>query len=158
MVFLIIFHRYLSHHDQFLGSNSVGKHRSQMADPYLYLHRFVFRSGISFHCGIKDTTRPAYWFMAIFFVAGFGVYNQLFFMKNRSWVTLTPDTIKRARTSIIVYGFLLLILLVGATLLYLYPTSIMQKCWAVFALLASILMLVWQDIGMKLEKNELGVP
>ena len=110
MVFLIIFHRYLSHHDQFLGSNSVGKHRSQMADPYLYLHRFVF-GVVSLSIAALNITRPAYWFMAIFFVAGFRVYNQLFFMKNRSWVTLTPDTIKRARTSIIVYGFLLLILL-----------------------------------------------
>lgn len=118
----------------------------------------LFFGVVSLSIAALNITRPAYWFMAIFFVAGFGVYNQLFFMKNRSWVTLTPDTIKRARTSIIVYGFLLLILLVGATLLYLYPTSIMQKCWAVFALLASILMLVWQDIGMKLEKNELGVP
>ncbi len=28
MVFLIIFHSNLSHHDQFVGSNSVGKHCS----------------------------------------------------------------------------------------------------------------------------------
>ncbi len=118
----------------------------------------LFFGVVSLSIAALNITRPAYWFLAIFFVAGSGVYNQLFFMKNRSWVTLTPDTVKRARTSIIVYGFLLLILLAGAVLLFLYPTVKMEKFWALFALVASLLALIWQDIGMKLEKKELGIP
>jgi hypothetical protein len=118
----------------------------------------LFFGVVSLSIAALNITRPVYWFVAVFFVAGFGVYNQLFFMKNRSWATLTPNTVKRARTSIIVYSFLLLALLIGAILLYLYPSALMEKFWAVFALVASALALVWQDIGMKLEKKELGVP
>ncbi len=118
----------------------------------------LFFGVVSLSIAALNITRPAYWFTAIFFVAGFGVYNQLFFMKNRSWVTLTPGTVKRARTSIAAYGALLILLLIASVLLFLYPTTIMETIWAVFAVTAAILALIWQDIGMKLEKKELGVP
>lgn len=118
----------------------------------------LFFGVVSLSIAALNITRPAYWYTAIFFVAGFGVYNQLFFMKNRSWVTLTPGTVKRARMSIFAYGILLIILLVAAVLLFLYPTTIMETIWAVIAVIAAVLTLIWQDIGMKLEKKELSVP
>jgi len=118
----------------------------------------LFFGVVSLSIAALNITRPAWWFAAIFFVAGFGVYNQLFFMKNRSWVTLTPGTITRARASIKIYGILLFILMIGAILLSVSPTPIMEVFWGVFAVAASILTLIWQDIGMKLEKKELGVP
>lgn len=118
----------------------------------------LFFGVVSLSIAALNITRPAYWYSAIFFVAGFGVYNQLFFMKNRSWVTLTPGTVKRARTSIAAYGALLILLLIASILLFLYPTTEMETIWAVFAVAAAILTLIWQDIGMKLEKKELGVP
>jgi hypothetical protein len=118
----------------------------------------LFFGVVSLSLAALNITRPAIWFTAIFFVAGFGVYNQLFFIKNRSWVTLTPETEKRARSTIKLYCFLLLLLLVGAILLFLYPSAIMEMFWALFALVVSIFALIWQDIGMKLEKKELGVP
>jgi hypothetical protein len=103
-------------------------------------------------------TRPGAWFWATGAIVFFAILNQVYFSRSGAWAPFTPESIRRFRVSLWLYGFYLLVTLLGAAWLTWYPSPLAEIIWGLVALGSCIQALVVQHKGMLQEKIELGIP
>ncbi len=117
----------------------------------------LFMSGLSLSLASLNIMRPLTWFAAVLAVVLASILMQYTFMRSGSQVTLPPEAVRRVRMGLFIYLVFAGVIAAAYLHLRLSPSPATETTWGVFAFLASIFALVWQHLGMKAERQRMGI-
>jgi hypothetical protein len=117
----------------------------------------LFFGNLSLSIAALSITHPARWFGGVSSVVLFAMLMQFHFMRQNSWITLTPKAVQRARFGITIYIGFLCIAVVMMALLFIFPAQLLEILFGVIIILLSVLALYWQHVGMQVEKREIHI-
>jgi len=117
----------------------------------------IFLGGLSQSLAALNITRPALWTACVAGVLLSVVLMQLTFMRQKGWIAMPKDAIKRVIVGIWIYIILIFILLGASVYLFLIPSLWAELTWGVIVLLFSFFALYWQHLGMQEEKKRMHI-
>ena len=117
----------------------------------------LFFLGISMSVAGLNITRPALWYAAMSVVLLTGLYNQLVFSKNHSWVALFADLVGKVHASAWMYVAMTVFGIVSSIYLALRPSPGAETGWGITAFVITVLTLIRQHSEMTEEKRRMGI-
>ncbi len=105
-----------------------------------------------------NLNNPPVWMAAATAMSFSAVFNQINFFFSGGRDTFPPEIFHGFRTPLIVFSGLCVVLLGFTIHMFLVPTQTVFIVYGFVAILLSIGFLVWQHLGMVVEKRELRIP
>lgn len=117
----------------------------------------IFFGGMFLSICALFVTRPGLWFGAVTITILSSQLMQYSFKKQKGWIALPKEAIKRVTIGLFIYWLFALFAAVSCVILLVFPTVLFEIVWGILALLLSLLALYWQHKGMQEEKKRMGI-
>jgi hypothetical protein len=119
---------------------------------------WVYITGLALSFMSLSVTNLPLWWLAITVLIVILIANQYYFYRSGAWVTLPENARRRILKGLWVYGLFALLGMTGFILLGFYPLMGLEVAFGVTGLLAVIVALYQQNLGMNYERGLLGIP
>lgn len=119
---------------------------------------YVYLSGLALSFVSLSVTNISIWWLTITILMVIFIFTQLYLSRSGAWVAFPEFWQRRILKGLWIYLFFIGLALAGFILINLYPIKPLEIGFGVVALLGSIVVLIQQDEGVKIERELLKIP